>query len=472
MSAVVGSRRWPGISALLGRVGRSRAVLQKGGLGVADQGLISLASFVTMVLLARGLSPEAFGSFTLVYGALLFAGSIQSALITQPHAVLAANRTGQEYRRFTGLLVIGQVVLALVGAGLVALVGLAAEIVAPAWAGLLLALVPSVVAVQLQELGRRVLYTEGRLGAAFASDLCSYGGLVLVVLALWSLDQLSPEVALLAQAITATLGAAVGAWQLRRSVAWSLDRNDLAQVWQFGRWLLGAEIVGNWIATQAHLFISAAVLGPAAAGILRAAQVLFGPLRIIAYSLGALLPISFARTLGQDGPAGLDAALRRAYQFVVPLLAGYCLLVAVLAGPLLNLAYGPAYADQTTVLVLASGYYFASYLTVVMQAALRAKQLTRAIFVNDACTSLVAVPLAWICSSALGVEGSVLGMILTAVLASVLLWSSYRRGSVPPQPAASRVPEPAERPAPARPTGVALPDLAAVEVAPATGGAR
>ena len=192
----------------------------------------------------------------------------------------------------------------------------------------MLALAPSIVAVQLQELTRRVLYTEGRLGAAFIGDICTYGGLAAVVLGLWQTEQLSPEVALLAQAATAAVGASIGAWQIRASVDLVRRSRSMRQAWRFGRWLLGAELVGNWIATQAHLFVSAALLGPAAAGILRAAQVVFGPLRILAYSLGAMLPISFARTLEQGGPAGLNAELKRAYAFVVPLLAGYCLAVA------------------------------------------------------------------------------------------------------------------------------------------------
>src|SRR5688572_2105583 len=185
----------------------SRLMLRKGGIGVADQALISLASFVTMVLLARGLSPEGFGSFTLVYAALLFAGSVQSALITQPHAVLAATRTGSANTRVTGTLVLGQLALSEAGASLVVLAGLATRAAGSSWGDLLLALAPSIVAVQLRELTRRVLYTEGRLGAAFIGDLCTYGGLAAVVLGLWQTEQLSPEVALLAQAATAAVGA-------------------------------------------------------------------------------------------------------------------------------------------------------------------------------------------------------------------------------------------------------------------------
>ena len=60
-------------------------LLGKAPWAVADQLLISATNFATMVLLARGLSQEAFGSFTLIYSVLLFANSLQSGLITKPH---------------------------------------------------------------------------------------------------------------------------------------------------------------------------------------------------------------------------------------------------------------------------------------------------------------------------------------------------------------------------------------------------
>ena len=62
--------------------------------GVADQMLISATNLITMILLARGLHPEAFGSFVLAYSILLFANSLQSGLITQPHNLLGAGRRG------------------------------------------------------------------------------------------------------------------------------------------------------------------------------------------------------------------------------------------------------------------------------------------------------------------------------------------------------------------------------------------
>ena len=47
-----------------------------------------------MILLARAVTPGDFGSFTLVYSALLFGGVLQGALVTQPHNVIGAGLRG------------------------------------------------------------------------------------------------------------------------------------------------------------------------------------------------------------------------------------------------------------------------------------------------------------------------------------------------------------------------------------------
>src|SRR5688572_19593946 len=73
-----------------------RGWVGKGAWGLADQMLISLTNFVTMVFLARGLGPAAFGVFVLVYTVMQFANGLQSALIIQPHNVLGATRAGAD----------------------------------------------------------------------------------------------------------------------------------------------------------------------------------------------------------------------------------------------------------------------------------------------------------------------------------------------------------------------------------------
>src|SRR5260221_1136532 len=177
--------------------------------GLLDQGLVSSVNFLAIILLARTLVPTEFGYFILAFTILQSAGTLQAALITRPHNVLGAIRSGREYANYSTTAVATQVgftaalaVLAAIAAGLAYAAGFSRAL-------LFLALVPALVGWQLQELGRRMLYTEGRFAAAFANDLVSYGGQAAALIVLWQLDFLTGARALLTLAATFAVGTAV-----------------------------------------------------------------------------------------------------------------------------------------------------------------------------------------------------------------------------------------------------------------------
>ena len=131
--------------------------------GLADQGLISATNFVTLLVLGRALTASAFGAFALAYTVLIFVNLLQSALVTQPHNVLGAAREGLMYRRFTVATIAAAVLFML--AVVVVLIPVNVVVIELRGATpLLVAMIPATVAWQLQELARRILYTEGRLG--------------------------------------------------------------------------------------------------------------------------------------------------------------------------------------------------------------------------------------------------------------------------------------------------------------------
>ncbi len=392
---------------------------------VADQALISLTNFVTMVLLARGMSQADFGWFTILYSILLFANSLQSGLITQPHNILGTSRHGEDYAIYTTSTAISQVALAAVASLLAAAAWLVARVEGWEEAPLLLALVPSIAAWQLQEFARRVLYTEGRTAAAFVNDIVSYGGQTLAIATLWWPGGLTAERALYAIAATSALAAALGGWQVRRSFAPRLNRSALVENWHFGKWLAGAELVGHWLSTQMFVYLAAAVLGVAAAGILRAIHTTFGPARVLIYALNTVLPIRFTRDLAIGGKAGLRAGLRTTALLVLPPLGGFCALVALWPGALLGLLYGDRYAGGATVLALYSGAMFLSYVATIVSATLLAQRRSRTVFNNRLQASLIALPVGWLLIGVLGVHGAVLGMGAMYVALVLLSWRAF-----------------------------------------------
>ena len=395
----------------------------------ADQMLISATNFVTMVLLARGMSPRGFGSFTLVYSVLLFANSLQSTLITQPHNVLGVGRDGFEYRRFTSTLALGQLVVA-VAAGVLAL-GAGGVALALRWAPapLLLILGPSIIAWQLQEFVRRVLYTERRFAEAFANDTISYAGQGIAIAVLWRFAALTPERALVALAATSALAAAYGALQLRGSLARAFDFGALRETWNFGKWLAGGEIL-RWLSSvELYQYLAAAVLGTAATATIKSAQVIFGPTRMLLFALDALLPIRFAHSL-RSGAGHMHSELRRTALLTLVPLGVYCGVVALFAAPLLRFLYGPAYVGGARVLMLYALSAFVASVTLIMSSALKARRMTRSVFTTYVYTSIIAASCGWAFLRIFGVAGALVGMTLTSLIAALLFWRAYRRAGV------------------------------------------
>ncbi len=403
---------------------------RKDGWALADQLLISGANFATMILIARGLSPEAFGWFALAFSVVLFANNIQYGLVTQPHNVLGTTRRGEEYVRYTSSTALSQILIGAAGAVLALLSWLVACAVGWSAASIILPLAPLIFVFQLQEFVRRALYTQQRIAAATFNDVMTYGSRVVVLVVLWWYGTLSVSSALYAIAGTAAIGTVIGFVQIRKTLAGRFDASAFRENWDFGKWLVGTELVGYWLSTQLFVYLAAAFVGVWAAGVLKALDVAFGPARVLTLALCNVLPIRFARTLEERGNSALDAQLRNTLLVSVPILGGYCLLIAIFAKPALELLFDDKYLDQAPVLALYAAYAFVSFLSMILATALRAKRLTQQVFLNRVLASAVAIPFGCVMIFFFGVFGAVLGMVSTYFSLSIFYSLALRREPV------------------------------------------
>lgn len=405
--------------------GRTR-FLGKNVWAIGDQALISGSNFVTMVLLARALGASAFGTFSLAYSVLLLANIFQSTLITQPHNVLGSARTGVSYGRFTFtmgafqlVLVAGEALIALLAAGWA---GLHHYAVAP----LLFALVLGIVGWQLQEFVRRVMYTESRFRDAFINDCISYGGQTLAVIVLWQMNLLHGETAMYALAATSLTAALFGLWQIRGSLVPHYDPEAIRESWHFGKWLTGGELLQWSCSLQMYLYLAAIILGTAAAGELRAAQILFGPTRVLAFYLGSVLPIRFARALANGGNAAVQKQLVETAIRILPWLGLYAVCVAIFAHPLLKVLYRDEFASDALVLVVYSAAAFVEYVQVMFTSALSAKRMTRSIFFGQLCGIFVTAGVSWWIIRLFGVTGAPMALGISSTIITFMFWRSYK----------------------------------------------
>jgi O-antigen/teichoic acid export membrane protein len=169
------------------------------------------------------------------------------------------------------------------------------------------------------------------------------------------------------------------------------------------------------------------LIGTVASADLRAAQILFGPARVITFFLGTVLPIRFARTLAEGGPVALHRKVYNAYLLIVPMCGVYCLLLAIFPEVLLRLIYGHAYAspEAATVLKLYSLCAFLSYLQMVIVAALTAGRQTRSIFLGSVWGCGVALLASPVSILMFGSRGAIISMIVTLLVVTALYLVTY-----------------------------------------------
>ncbi len=402
---------------------------------------MSAANFATVVILARALTPSAFGAFVLAYAALLFVNGIQTGLVTQPHNVLGQGKTGDAYRRYTLSTAAGQAVFSGIAAAIALVAALAVLAAGGSAAGLLFALVPALVAWQLQEFTRRVLYTETRMRTAFAIDVVGYGGQVALILALVAADRASGPAALYAVALSSGVAAVLGGWAIRRSLRGRVERVFLRENWSFGKWL-GAAIAASWLSTQLFFYLTAVVLNAAATAGLKAAQTVLGPLNAFLLFITTVLPIRLAAARELNGEDGLRTTLRLAYLVTLPFVLVYGALVAIFAGPILEGLYGAPYGGYVDAVRLFTVYYVVIHAAYVLSGALSARRLTRPLFTGNLWAAAVGVVAGLPLVRAWGVNGAVVGMILTALVMLGVFWHAYRRSVPRPHPAAVPLADP------------------------------
>jgi O-antigen/teichoic acid export membrane protein len=393
-----------------------------GAWGLSDQALLSGTSFVTVLAPARVLRPAYFGGFVLAYTSLLVLNGLQNALFTGPHNVLGTRRRGREYVCYTASTAASQIVFAVFFAGVAVVVaaGLAGD---PGANHLAIAIAPAILAWQLQEFVRRVLYTEGRLSAAVANDVVSYGGQLLGILILWRAGHITGPALLLVIAATSSCGVVLGVVQLRSSLAFELNRVFVRENWDFGKWLAGAN-VGFWLSSAAILYIAGAILGAGAPAALKAGQIVLGPLNVLLLFLATVLPIVFSRALAQ-GEAALRSRLRFALTTTGPIVAAYCLAAALLAHPILHALYGGKYDGFANVVRLVAFYYFADYFAQVIRDVLKARRVTRPVFVGNLLGGIAAVALAPVLLVVIGVTGGAMAMVVGGLILNAALLRAF-----------------------------------------------
>ena len=255
----------------------SRDRARRAGWNIADQALSALTNVVLAFVVARSVSAQGFGAFSVAF--LLFSLVIgaERSLVGQPLAMRHSHETGQQ-QRVTVRLVLGTS-LAL---GLVAAAGsLVLGLVVPGALGrTLVALACVLPFLIVQDAARMAFFAWARPRDATLNDATWAVVQFALVAAVVRADLATPATMVLCWGGGAVVAVLLATWQLH---AWPALRG-------VGRWAGGHRDVAGYLmveyvvgvgAFQGGLLLVGATLGVGDIGALRAAQVLMGPIGIL-----------------------------------------------------------------------------------------------------------------------------------------------------------------------------------------------
>lgn len=398
------------------------------GWGVADQAVISASNFVMVVLLARVLGPEQFGAFALAQMALLFVGSMQRALITQPHNVLGSTLHGENYVRYTSGTFWSQIAFASISALLISSVGLIVYFINHTIAVLILVIAFATSTWQIQEFCRRVFYTQSNYKLAFANDLVTYGGQLSLVVITWKMDLLSPALAIVCIAVGSLFGSLLGMLLLRPLIRWksyrSATHESLTMNWSFGKWLLGSELM-IWLSSRSYQVIVAASIGVVGNGAMRAAENVMSPTNVLMQFVGSVVPVRGSRLWMQVTAKEYVSTFRLVTIVLVAVMGVYGLLVTFCREWIVAQVLGEEYASFEWLIAAYAWMYVCGVIGTMTSLMLNSMQHPSPVFASRLMSTVFTVTVGVLLVHQFGLKGAIIGMMAQQIIAiSIQIWSA------------------------------------------------
>jgi glycosyltransferase involved in cell wall biosynthesis/O-antigen/teichoic acid export membrane protein len=342
-------------------VRRLRPLLAKVLASIADQATLSGTNFALNVLLARWLTSDGYGAFSVAWSVCLILSSLHNALILEPMTVVGPAEFGTRLGSYLKLLtkLNWAVVLAL---------GLLAAGAAVFYRGLavryaLIALGFTLPGYLLLTTSRREQYIVDKPLRAFHLSL-GYASLLATVLAvLHATGRLAAWNAVLATGVSFL----VALWALARRdlpTDYQPSQHTVSEIstahWGYGKWLVASALLGVGISDLQVLLLSKMV-DLSSAGALRALMNFIAPVGQLFTVLSVFSLPKLARRMKENGLAqGLHVAAIYAIG-ILALALSYSGALVLLGSPLEHLLYGGrmaayiGYLPWLAVTVLLSG---------------------------------------------------------------------------------------------------------------------
>ena len=387
------------------------------------------------IILARKLTPEGYGGFSVAFTIFLLISGLQAALILEPVAVYSVKRHLQTLPPYLGFQVRLQT-------GLMVVLGLAlllTSVLIPGVTGqALMGVAIGLPFILLFWFMRQVCYVETRSKLAMQS---SVGYAFILIVGLFLLDRegvLTPFSAYMLMAASSLLAALYPWYRLRVDVidrSGVYRRSQAAAIWKenltYGKWILAAG-GANWTASLAYIPLVGLFAGVAEAGAYRAVQNLVLPLQQALSAVYLMLLPWLSRQRAEKGPGNLQRTTRNLLFFLALVIVSYNAFLILLSKEILWFVYQNPYYQGFIWLIPFLGLLslinmVANTLSISLRALERAREILWIKIAPAALTLTIGI---WAVQNWM-IAGVVLGLMISGVVETavsvIFYWKTIKR---------------------------------------------
>jgi len=351
--------------------------------GIADQGVVSITTFLTGLFIARYCLKEEYGLYYLALTQLPFWDNLRLALVSTAATVFLPRKKGMERRAYLGASLALETGLVFTGIVCALILALVFRILDLGLAPVFEASTALIAGHLLMRYLRGVFYARLKSHIALmigvVAGFIQLGGILLIR----SVIGLNAVSAVLVVAFAQLAGSAVGLAVLVRMREISFENIRLREIsrenWKFGHWLVWKSLAYAASFNVFPWFLQFA-RGTAAVSTLAACVVIMGilnPLWLgLSNSLGARLAHAYA---GKDGRR-LWKACRDGQLLLFIVILFPAAIICLFAGPLLELFYQAKYAGNEWIVVGLCVAFLLNISTYVFELALLTGEKSKVVF--------------------------------------------------------------------------------------------
>jgi O-antigen/teichoic acid export membrane protein len=392
-----------------------------------DQGLVSGANFVTNVILARGFGSQEYGIFALAWIAVLFANSLQYAMVVTPMMSVGPKQAPEERPSYWGSVFAQEIAFAILAALIMFVSVRLSRMWFPRWdvGGLALPLSSATLAYLLQEFLRRYFFCTEQAKKALATDVLSY--LSQLPILFWMLHMRAGKLSNVLWVIAVTSFAGFAAclmWYEPITLDWHSFKKTFLRHWRISRWLAPTAFM-QWGAGNLFLMAAPVYYGAAASATLRAANNIVGVTNVWFLGLDNVVPAESARLMRVKGIDGMLRYVNMIFLKWGGVTLAFAILIFCAPSFWLRLAYGAKYASDGSILQLYTLLYVLIFVAVPLRAGLQALEYTAPIFCAYPVLIAFSVPLAGPFAHRLGLNGVLLGMCAVQLIFQSILGVAF-----------------------------------------------